>query len=189
MAASRGRDGRLSYAVVARLLRDVALPAAALVLLVAAALVLPLRPHGDAGEYLLMLESWHRHGSPELAAGRPSSRCAGCSRSAGLAIDESRVLPNYHAADGGRLYCYHFWAYSLAGLPARALLERRPCGLLAAAGAAGHERARLRPRAGRGRLLPWTGSRRLWLGGLLLLLARPRVPDVAAPRGLHASPS
>ncbi|MFI4947020.1 MAG: hypothetical protein ACHP85_27325, partial [Burkholderiales bacterium] len=107
---------------MARQLRDTALPGAILALLVTAALVLPLRPHGDAGEYLLMLESWHRHGSPEWRPGDVESLRGLLARD-GLSIDESRVLPNYHKAEGGKLYCYHFWAYSLAGLPARTLLE------------------------------------------------------------------
>ena len=85
------RSGRLSYAVVARRLRDWTLPGAALVLLVAAALVLPLRPHGDAGEYLLMLESWHRHGSPEWRPGDVES-LRGLLAKDGLSVDEGRVL-------------------------------------------------------------------------------------------------
>ncbi|HEY7924874.1 MAG TPA: hypothetical protein VII62_16925 [Vicinamibacteria bacterium] len=151
---------------MARQLRDTALPGAILALLVTAALVLPLRPHGDAGEYLLMLESWHRHGSPEWRPGDVESLRGLLARD-GLSIDESRVLPNYHKAEGGKLYCYHFWAYSLAGLPARTLLE--PLGVsplralpvtnalvfgLALVGAS---------------LLPWTTGRRLWLVGLLAL--------------------
>ena len=46
--------------------RDVLLPAVAGLLLGAAALVLPPRPHGDAVEYLLVLASVYRHGAPEL---------------------------------------------------------------------------------------------------------------------------
>jgi len=143
-----------------------ALPGATLVLLVAAALVLPLRPHGDAGEYLLMLESWHRHGSPERQPGDVES-LKGLLQQEGLAIDAGRVLPNYHAGRNGRLYCYHFWAYSLAGLPARALLD-----------ASGFSPLRALPLTnallfalalGACAFLPWTAARRLLLGALLLL--------------------
>ncbi len=143
-----------------------AVSVAALVLLVVAALRLPLRPHGDAGEYLLMLESWHRHLSPEL---QPQDResLRGLLAREGVAIDESRVLPNYHAGRDGRLYCYHFWAYSLAGLPARHLLEARglsPLRALTVTNALFFGLALVAVA-----LLPWTGPRRLALGGLLLL--------------------
>ena len=143
-----------------------ALSVAALVLLVAAALRLPLRPHGDAGEYLLMLESWHRHGSPEL---QPQDResLRGLLAREGLAIDEDRVLPNYHAGRDGRLYAYHFWAYSLAGVPARRLLEARGLSPLRALPVTNALLFGLALVAVA--LLPWTGSRRLALGGLLLL--------------------
>ncbi len=143
-----------------------ALSVAALVLLVAAALRLPLRPHGDAGEYLLMLESWHRHGSPEL---QPQDResLRGLLAREGLAIDEDRVLPNYHDGRDGRLYAYHFWAYSLAGVPARHLLEARGLSPLRALPVTNALLFGLALVAVA--LLPWTGSRRLALGGLLLL--------------------
>jgi hypothetical protein len=160
------RSGRLSYAVVASLLRETALPGACFALLVAAALVLPLRPHGDAGEYLLMLESWHRHNSPEWRAGDVES-LRGLLAREGLAIDESRVLPNYHAAESGKLYCYHFWAFPLAGLPARGLLSLlglSPLRALPLTNAVAFGLAL----AGCG-WLPWSPARRRWLLGLLLL--------------------
>jgi hypothetical protein len=151
---------------VARLLRDLGLLVAALALLVAAALRLPLRPHGEAGEYLLMLESWHHHGSPEL---QPQDResLRGLLATEGLSIEEARVLPNYHAGRDGRLYCDYFPAYSLAGLPARRLLEARglsPLRALPVTNALVFGLA-----LGAVAFLPWTGSRRLVLGGLLLL--------------------
>ena len=159
------RIGRLSYAVVARRLPDWTLPGAAGALLVAAALVLPLRLHGDAGEYLLMLESWHRHGSPEWRAGDVES-LRGLLAKDGLAVDESRVLSNYQRAESGRLYCYHFWAYSLAGLPARAALEAlglSPLRALPLTNAAAFGLALLGCAA-----LPGSPGRRLGLLGLLL---------------------
>jgi hypothetical protein len=145
---------------------SLALPAAALVLLVAAALGLPLRPHGDAGEYLLMLESWRHHGSPEL---QPSDResLRSLLPGEGLSIDESRFLPNYHAGRDGRLYCYHFWGYSLAGVPARRLLEALGLSPLRALPVTNALLFGLALAAVA--LVPWTGARRLALGGLLLL--------------------
>ena len=160
----RGASSVAMIRAVTRL--PLALSIAALVLLVAAALRLPLRPHGDAGEYLLMLESWHRHGSPEL---QPQDResLRGLLAREGLAIDEDRVLPNYHAGRDGRLYGYHFWAYSLAGVPARRLLEARGLSPLRALPVTNALLFGLALVAIA--LLPWTGSRRLALGGLLLL--------------------
>jgi hypothetical protein len=134
-------------------------------LLVAATLTLSPRLHGDAGEYVLMLESFYRHGSPEL---QPGDRAAlrGMLQETGQSLDEGRVLPNYHRGKGGKLYGYHFWGYSLAGIPARVLvgvlgldpLRALPLtnallfslSLLAVAG------------------LPWDPFRRPLLGGLLL---------------------
>jgi hypothetical protein len=145
-------------------LRDLRLPLLAGVLLVAAALVLPVGLHGDSGEYLLMLESLHAHGSPEL---RPSDLAAlRALPREGTSLDESRILSNYHRGRDGRLYDYHFWGYPLAGVPLRAL-----------AGAVGLDPRRALPLANALLLtlalagvagLPWTPGRRLLLGALLL---------------------
>jgi len=153
--------------VVARLLGLIALPGLILVLLVAAALALPLRPHGDAGEYLLMLESWHRHGSPERQPGDVESLRGLLQRERErLAIDESRVLPNYHTGRDGGLYCYHFWGYPFAGLPARRLLEALGVSPLRALPLTNAVLFGLA--LGACALLPWTAARRFWLVGLLL---------------------
>lgn len=69
-----------------------------------------------------MLESFVQHGSPELRPGDVTALKATLEEH-GHDIDTSRVLPNYHSAHDGRLYCYHFWAYSLAGVPARLVLD------------------------------------------------------------------
>jgi hypothetical protein len=135
------------------------------VLLVAAALLLPLRPHGDAGEYLLMLESWDSHRSPDLQPRDRDALRALLARE-GLAIDERRVLPNYHAGRDGRLYCYHFWGYSLAGLPARRTLEALGLSPLRALPVT--NAVLLGLALGAVALLPWAASRRVMLGGLLL---------------------
>jgi hypothetical protein len=113
-----------------------------------------------------MLESWHRHGSPEL---QPQDRAAlgALLTRESLPVDESRVVSNYHAGRDGRLYCYHFWGYSLAGWPARWLLEgrgRSPLRALPVTNAVVFGLA-----LGAVAFLPWTASRRLLLGGLLLL--------------------
>jgi hypothetical protein len=133
--------------------------------LVVAALVLPPRPHGDAGEYLLTLESFYRHGSPEL---RPQDVASlrRILQESGRTLDENRVLSHFHRGRDGRLYDYHFWGYSLVGLPARhlvALLGLDPLRALPLTNAVLFLLALV---AAGG--LPWPAGRRLVLGGLLL---------------------
>jgi len=150
---------------VRRLPRDLLLPAVTGLLLVAAALVLPPRPHGDAGEYLLVLESFYRHGSPELQP-RDVAALRQVLQGAGRSLDESRVLPHFHPGRDGRLYCYHFWGYSLAGVPARhlvAALGLDPLRALPLTNAVLFALALVAVG-----FLPWPPGRRLALGGLLL---------------------
>jgi len=149
---------------VTRLLRDGLAPLTAL-LLAATALALPPRPHGDAGEYLLMLESFARHGTPDLRAHDAEALRARL-QDEGLTIDEARYLPNYQRGRDGRLYCYHFWGYSLAGWPVRVLLERLglpPLRALPLTNALVFGLALWGVAS-----LPWSGGRRLLFGGLLL---------------------
>ena len=146
-------------------LRDALLSVAPLVPLLVAAALLPPQPHGDAGEYLQMLESWRRHGSPEL---RPEDRDALRVelQRAGVTLDERGYLPNFLAARDGRLYCYHFWGYSLAGVPAYRALEAlggSPLRALPVTNAVLFALALVS--VGR---LPWSPGRRLWLAALLL---------------------
>jgi hypothetical protein len=151
---------------VPRPTRALLFTAAAGLTLIATAVSLPPQLHGDAGEYLLQLESWHAHLSPELQP-RDLESLRALLRDEGLSLDESRFLPNYHRGRDGRLYCYHFGAYSLSGLPARWILEawgRSPLRALPATNAALFGLALVGVA-----LLPWTESRRFALGGLLLL--------------------
>jgi len=150
---------------VARQLRDTALAGALAVLLVLAALMLPIRPQGDAGEYLLMLESLYLHGSPEWRPGDVESLRGLLARDR-LSIDESRVLPNYQKAASGTFYCYHFWGYPLAGLPARALLQTIGLSPLRALPLTNALLFGLALVVVVG-LLPWARVRPLWLVGLL----------------------
>ncbi len=145
--------------------RDVLLPAVAGLLLIAAASVLPPRLHGDAGEYLLTLESFHGHRSPELQP-RDLASLRRLLHDAGQSLDESRILPNYHRGRDGRLYCYHFWGYSLVGLPARHLLSALgldPLRALPLTNAVLFALALVATA-----LLPWSPPRRLVFAGLLL---------------------
>lgn len=145
--------------------RDVLLPALAGLFLVTAALVLPPQLHGDAGEYLLTLESFRGHRSPELQP-RDLASLRGLLQDGGQSLDESRILPNYHRGHDGRLYCYHFWGYSLTGLPARHLLAALgldPLRALPLTNAVLFALALVSTA-----LLPWSPPRRLLLAGLLL---------------------
>lgn len=98
------------------------LAAAAGAVLLGLALATPVRPFGDAAEYLLMAESWAAHGSPEVRPGDVEAlrrRAA----AAGLSIDPAVALGNYFEGRNGRFYCYHFGFYPLLTWPARAVLD------------------------------------------------------------------
>ena len=97
------------------------LAAAAGAVLLGLALVMPVRPFGDAVEYLLMAESWAAHGSPELRPGDVDALRRHAAE-AGLSLDPAVALGNYFEARNGRFYCYHFGFYPLVTLPARAVL-------------------------------------------------------------------
>jgi hypothetical protein len=132
---------------------------------VALALALPPRSFGDAGEYLLMTESWFRHGSPALEPQDVDAlRVLTAGRSPAVSIPD--VLNSYFPARNGRRYASHFWAYPLAGIPARALVQvlgvdpLRALPLTNALLFGAAVAAVL--------VLPWPNERRLLLAGLLL---------------------
>jgi hypothetical protein len=77
---------------------------------------------GDAGEYYLMTESFVRHLSPEA---RPADVVALAAklRRQNLDLNYARSLTVFFPDEQGRRYCYHFWGYSLACLPARGLVR------------------------------------------------------------------
>ena len=90
--------------------------------LVGSALVVHPRPLGDGGEYFLMAESFARHLSPEA---RPADVLAVAEKLKrhGAALNVANMLEVFFPDDAGRRYCYHFWGYSLATLPARFCLR------------------------------------------------------------------
>jgi hypothetical protein len=88
-----------------------------------APLVAAPRPYGDAGEYVLMAESWFRHGGPELQPGDVAALRAHYG-ARGWPLPEEAIVGNYHEAKDGRRYAYHFWGYSLLGVPLRSALEK-----------------------------------------------------------------
>lgn len=77
---------------------------------------------GDAGEYHLMTESFMRHLSPEA---RPADVIALAAklRRHDLDVNYARMLEVFFPDSQGRRYCYHFWGYSLACLPAKVVLR------------------------------------------------------------------
>ena len=129
------------------------------------ALALPPRSFGDAGEYLLMTESWFRHGSPALEPQDVDAlRALAAGRSPAVSVPD--VLNSYFPARNGRRYAQHFWAYPLAGLPARTLvhsLDVDPLRALPLTNALFFGAA-----VAAVLVLPWPHERRLLLAGLLL---------------------
>jgi hypothetical protein len=90
--------------------------------LIGSALIVTPRALGDGGEYFLMAESFARHLTPDA---RPADVLAVAEKLQrhGTALNVANMLEVFFPDDGGRRYCYHFWGYSLATLPARALLS------------------------------------------------------------------
>ena len=90
------------------------------VALVALALWIPPVVEGDGAEYVLMCESFYRHGSPSLRADDVEALRAWAGP--WWSAREAPVLGAYFAGADGRRYAWHFWGASLLAVPARALL-------------------------------------------------------------------
>ena len=83
--------------------------------------VIPPVRYGDGWEYTYHLESLYRHGSPEL---RDDDLAAANTLYPPEGIDRPPVPANgYYEAKDGRWYGYHFWAYALSAVPAKAVLH------------------------------------------------------------------
>jgi hypothetical protein len=72
---------------------------------------------GDGPEYLMMLESWFRHATPDQRAGDAAALARW------LHPMPERVHSGYYVTAEGRWYSYHFWLYSLLGVPFKAVLR------------------------------------------------------------------
>ena len=72
---------------------------------------------GDGPEYLMMLESWFRHGTPDQRAADAIALARW------VQPMPERVHSGYFVTADGRWYSYHFWLYSLLGVPFKALLR------------------------------------------------------------------
>jgi hypothetical protein len=90
--------------------------------ILATALARPPTLLGDAGEYVLMTESFARHASPDA---RPTDVTSLIEKLRGerLGLKLKQLLAAFVPNAAGRRYCYHFWGYSLATLPAKILLH------------------------------------------------------------------
>lgn len=77
---------------------------------------------GDSGEYLLTLEAFANHGTPDVRAedaitlGQAAARWP-------IRGSFGDVWKQTRASRSGRVYTWHFWAYSLAVLPMKLLLR------------------------------------------------------------------
>lgn len=81
----------------------------------------PSRHYGDGFEYNYVVESFLRHGTPELRDADIASAQAKLASQSGI-----RYFPKSRAGffkdAAGRYYCYHFWLYPLLAAPAKAVL-------------------------------------------------------------------
>ena len=93
---------------------------------------------GDGHEYALMLESFRNHGTPDLQPedvisanlvyGGSDSVCCNLYFAAlkgFCSVKQAHMASNagYYGALNGKLYCYHFWSYSLMALPVKLVIE------------------------------------------------------------------
>lgn len=95
---------------------------AALILSVAYPLVIHPKLAGDGGEYLLTLQAWFDHGSPDL---RPADIEAMDRITPSERPFSTLVKPwaGFVKAPNGRWYGMHFWLYPLLGVPAKLVLR------------------------------------------------------------------
>ncbi len=79
------------------------------------------RPLGDSPEYILMTEAMARHGSADL---RDEDLAAVTAQFAAHAVEfpPGGKLIGWYEGEDGRRWSYHFWGYSVLGVPPRWLL-------------------------------------------------------------------
>jgi len=82
---------------------------------------------GDGTEYMTMAQSWLRHGSPEAQLSDFAVTARHLPHQKGV-----NVAAGYYIANNGKLYSYHFPAYSLLCVPATMFFQQRGDTLLAA---------------------------------------------------------
>src|SRR5688500_12766182 len=77
---------------------------------------------GDSGDYLLTLEAFANHGTPDVRAEDAATLGQTAARS-GIRGSFGDVWQQTRASRSGRVYTWHFWAYSLAVLPVKLTLR------------------------------------------------------------------
>jgi hypothetical protein len=77
---------------------------------------------GDSGEYLLTLEAFANHGTPDVRAQDAATLGHTAARSP-IHGAFGNLWHQTRAARDGRVYTWHFWAYSLSALPMKMLLR------------------------------------------------------------------
>ena len=82
----------------------------------------PLYDAGDAHEYLQMLQAWRNHASPDLRP-QDAQEVGEMLRFPGMAPDYYKPFLGFFPDRNGLFYCWHFWLYSLAAVPAKMLLS------------------------------------------------------------------
>jgi hypothetical protein len=78
---------------------------------------------GDSGDYLLTLEAFANHGTPDVRARDAASLGAAATRAPIRGSFGDPVWHQTRPARDGRVYTWHFWAYPLAVLPVKTILR------------------------------------------------------------------
>ena len=86
---------------------------------VAWAVATPVVRTGDGLEYLYTLQALRDHGTPDL---RPADVAAFSALARPRGFPTGEAYAGFFRARSGKAYCWHFFAYPLAALPAKALL-------------------------------------------------------------------
>lgn len=77
--------------------------------------------HGDSGEYLLTVEAFANHGTPDIRS-QDVTALTTLATAPALKGNFGRLWHAVRRSRQGHWYTYHFWAYPLAVLPARLFL-------------------------------------------------------------------
>lgn len=77
---------------------------------------------GDSGDYLLTLEAFANHGTPDVRA-EDAATLGRTAAHSGIRGTFGDVWHQTRASRTGRVYTWHFWAYPLATLPAKLWLR------------------------------------------------------------------
>jgi len=97
----------------------------AVLIAVYAVAISPIRV-GDAHEYLLMVQAWSAHGSPDIRPADLDSYIELLQRNDLLPrgpLEKTHYIRNSYTTDAGAVHFGHFWFYSLLAVPASLLFR------------------------------------------------------------------